>query len=53
MSNFEIIAVILFFLLYLIGLLFVPIDLNITTKIINATGAFSLFLLIVNKKAQL
>ncbi|GHM07878.1 hypothetical protein ECZU41_25460 [Escherichia coli] len=38
------------FLLYLIGLLFVPIDLNITTKIINATGAFSLFLLIVNKK---
>ncbi|EFC6476942.1 O-antigen ligase domain-containing protein, partial [Escherichia coli] len=36
------------FLLYLIGLLFVPIDLNITTKIINATGAFSLFLLIVN-----
>ncbi|WP_250151573.1 hypothetical protein [Escherichia coli] len=47
MSNFEIIAVILF-LLYLIGLLFVPIDLNITTKIINATGIFS-FLLIVNK----
>ncbi|MEL9008970.1 O-antigen ligase domain-containing protein, partial [Escherichia coli] len=38
------------FLLYLICLLLLQIDLNIITKRINATGAFSLFLLILIKK---
>ncbi len=34
------------FALYLIGVIFIPIDLNTTTKIINATGVLSFFVVI-------
>lgn len=38
----------LIFLLYLVGVVFIPIEPNITNKIINITGAFSFLLLLIS-----